>query len=226
MTTSSSRLRPLLRSSALRASAVFGVSGLALACANLLLARCLPPVEFARFALLFAIVMIGITIGPIGADVLLMRRRFEPNARLHRQVALTSGLVAAALVLCSGGLYSLPPSLLATIGISIIAGGVKTVGVAHYRSRGRLSAALLRSPSRRRALADVTPTQRASLTEAVGHRRLRAWWRRSKVAEGHGEPIRADVAVWQRWSRDLLSSPEHRPLFCVCEARACAIDRP
>jgi len=158
-------LQSLLRSSALRAAAAFGVGGLALACGNLLLARCLPAVEFAHFSLLYAIVMIGISIGPIGADVLLMRRSFQPDARLHRQILLTSGLVAAVLVLGAGVLYALPASLLATIGISIIAGGVKTVAVAHYRSRGRLSAALLLTSS-----TNATVLVAAAVAFAVGAR--------------------------------------------------------
>ena len=54
----------LWRSSALRAAAVLGVSGVALACSNLMLARVLPTGELARFAFFFAIVQIGIKIGP------------------------------------------------------------------------------------------------------------------------------------------------------------------
>ena len=62
-------LHSLLRSKSLQATAALGASGLALACGNLILARVLPEDEFARFALIFSIVMIGISLGPIGADV-------------------------------------------------------------------------------------------------------------------------------------------------------------
>ncbi|MGO8829451.1 MAG: hypothetical protein ACLQT5_09405, partial [Steroidobacteraceae bacterium] len=127
-------LHSLLRSKALRATAALGASGLALACGNLILARVLPEAEFARFALIFSIVMIGINIGPIGADVVLARRKFEPDARLHRQVLITSALTAAVLAVVSGAAYPLRAALLISLFVSIVAGGVKTVAVAHYRS--------------------------------------------------------------------------------------------
>src|SRR5471032_3440566 len=83
-------IRALWRSSALRAAAALGVSGLALACGNLMLARVLPTGEFARFALFFAIAQIGMNIGPFGADVIMTRRHFEPGPKLHRQVLYSS----------------------------------------------------------------------------------------------------------------------------------------
>jgi O-antigen/teichoic acid export membrane protein len=135
-------VRSLLGSSALRAACVLGVSGLALACGNLVLARTLPTDEFARFSLLFAIVMIGITVGPIGADVALTRQRFDPGAKLHGQVLLTSSAVGAVLATISGLLYPLHFSLLAAIFVSVAAGGVKVVAVSHYRSQQRFAVAL------------------------------------------------------------------------------------
>jgi O-antigen/teichoic acid export membrane protein len=135
--------RSLLRSQALRASSALGASGLALAFGNLLLARTLPKAEFARFSLLYSLVMIGITIGPIGADVTLTRRRFEPDSKIHRQVLMTSTLVAIAVVACSAFAYPLPAGLLATLLVSIVAGSVKTVAVAHYRSIQRFAVALM-----------------------------------------------------------------------------------
>jgi len=133
----------LLRSSALRAAAALGLSGLALACGNLMLARALPAVELARFALLFSIVQIGISIGPIGADVILARGRFAPTAKLHGQILLTSAATAAILVSISARMYSLPADLLATILLSIVAGSIKTLAVAHFRSLQRFGTALM-----------------------------------------------------------------------------------
>jgi len=132
----------LWRSSALRAATGFGGSGLALAVGNLLLARSLPAEEFARFALMFSLVMVGISIAPIGADVILVRRHFVPDARLYRQVFHTSILVAAALVAVAGSLYPLPLALLLVMAVCVIAGGIKTVPVAYFRSQQRFNAAL------------------------------------------------------------------------------------
>jgi O-antigen/teichoic acid export membrane protein len=135
-------LQSLWRSSALRAAAGLGGSGLALAAGNLLLARVLPTDEFARFALLFSLVMVGISIAPIGADVILVRRHFVPTTRLHRQIFFTSALVAVALVAAASLLYSLPMALLAVMGVCIVAGGTKTVAVAYFRSQQRFNTAL------------------------------------------------------------------------------------
>jgi hypothetical protein len=72
----------LWRSSALRAAAVLGVSGVALACSNLMLARVLPSGEVARFALFFAIAQNGMNIGPFGADVIMTRRHYGPGSHI------------------------------------------------------------------------------------------------------------------------------------------------
>ena len=140
-------LHSLLRSKSLQATAALGASGLALACGNLIMARVLPEAEFARFALIFSIVMIGISIGPIGADVVLSRRKFEPDTKLHKQVLITSSLTAAVLAVGAGLAYPLRPALLICLFVSIVAGGVKTVAVAHYRSHERFGIALLLTTS-------------------------------------------------------------------------------
>jgi O-antigen/teichoic acid export membrane protein len=126
----------------LRATAALGASGLVLACGNLVLARVLPTDEFARFSLLFSIVMIGISVGPIGADTILTRRKVDAGAKLYRQVLFTSGAVGTILVIVSGLLYPLQFVLLVAILVSVIAGGVKTVAVAHYQSQQRFAVAL------------------------------------------------------------------------------------
>jgi O-antigen/teichoic acid export membrane protein len=135
-------LQSLLGSSALRAAAALGGGGLALAVGNLLLARVLPTDEFARFALMYSLVMVGISIAPIGADVILLRRHFVPDPRLHRQVFCTSVLVAAVLVAVAKLLYPLPVRLLAVIAACVIAGGIRVVAVAYFRSQKRFFAAL------------------------------------------------------------------------------------
>jgi O-antigen/teichoic acid export membrane protein len=97
-------------------------------------------------------VQIGISIGPIGADVILARGKFAPTAKLHGQILLTSAATAALLVLISAGMYSLRADLLATILVSIVAGGVKTLAIAHFRSLQRFGTALLLSVTTNAAL--------------------------------------------------------------------------
>jgi O-antigen/teichoic acid export membrane protein len=133
----------LWRSAALRAAAALGISGLALACGNLLLARVLPTGEFARFALFFAIVQIGINVGPFGADVILTRRHFDPGPHLHRQVFVTSAIAALVLAAIAKILYPLSNVLLALMLLAIAAGGVRVIAVSHFRSRQKFAVALL-----------------------------------------------------------------------------------
>lgn len=135
-------IRSVLGSRALLAAGAMGVGGLTLACGNLLLARALPTEEFARFVLLFAIVMIGINVGPVGADVILARKHFDPSPRLYRQVLLTAGGAGALLALIAGTIYPLNAALLAAVWVSIAASGVITLSVTHYRSRQRFAPAL------------------------------------------------------------------------------------
>jgi len=135
--------RSLLRSSALRAAMVLGGSGLALAVGNLLLARFLPPSEFGLFSLTFSLIMVGISIGPVGADVILTRHKFVPDARLHRQILLTATLVALVIVAFSYATYPIRWGLLGCLFVSIVAGAVKTIPVAFYRSQQKFGTALM-----------------------------------------------------------------------------------
>jgi O-antigen/teichoic acid export membrane protein len=136
-------LRSLWQSSALRAAGALGVSGAALACGNLMLARVLPTAEFARFALFCAIVQIGVSIGPFGVDVIMTRRRIHPGPALHYQVLLQAALAAVVLALLAKAIYMLSYTLLLVLVISITAGSVKVVPTSYFRSQQRFGAALV-----------------------------------------------------------------------------------
>jgi O-antigen/teichoic acid export membrane protein len=138
-------IRSAWGSMALRAAAALGLGGVALAVANLILARELAPAEFAQFALLYAIVQVGINIGPIGADVAMTRRLITPNVALRQQSFLTSFAVAVVLVVMSAILYPLRVGLLATILISVTGGGLEIAALAYYRSCERIGFSLVLS---------------------------------------------------------------------------------
>ena len=108
-----------------------------------MLARVLPTGEFARFALFFSIVQIGINVGPFGLDVVKTRRHDDPGPQLHWQVMYTSAIVAVVLVVISKLVYPLSNALLPIMLVSIGAGGVNFVATSHYRSSLRFGAALL-----------------------------------------------------------------------------------
>jgi O-antigen/teichoic acid export membrane protein len=138
-------IRSAWGSMALRAAAALGLGGVALAAGNLILARVLAPAEFAQFALLYAIVQVGINIGPIGVDVALTRRLITPNVGLRQQAFFTSFGVAVVLVIMSAVLYPLSIGLLATILISVTGGGLEIAALAYYRSRERVGFSLVLS---------------------------------------------------------------------------------
>ena len=138
-------IRSAWGSMALRAAAALGLGGMALAVGNLILARELAPAEFAQFALLYAIVQVGINVGPIGADVAMTRRLITPNVALLRQAFLTSFGVAVILVVMSAIMYPLRIGLLATILISVTGGGLEIAALAYYRSCERIGFSLVLS---------------------------------------------------------------------------------
>jgi len=159
--------RSLLRSSALRAALVLGGGGLALAVGNLLLARFLPPAEFALFSLAFSLVMMGISIGPVGADVILARHKVIPDARLHRQILLTSTLTSLVIVVFAILMYPFRWGLLACIFVASVAGALKTIPVGYYRSEQKFGIALM-----------LTSSTNVSVMVAA----LLAWWMQSRSA--------------------------------------------
>jgi hypothetical protein len=135
-------LRRAWRSAALRAAATLGISGVALACGNLMLARALPPVEFARFVLLYSVIQIGMNVAPLGADVVLARMQRDPVPGLNRQVLWTSAIAAGALAVACAIFYSLSPAMLTMLWIAVTAGGIRTIEIARLRSAQRFDIAL------------------------------------------------------------------------------------
>jgi hypothetical protein len=127
----------------LRAAVALTLGGAAFALGNLALARELPKVEYGRFSLALAIVMIGILTGPIGAQVIVNRHPTDPGRRLLARTVSTSALVGLALTLGAGALYPLDPPLLAVMLSAIIAGGSNLVAVGHYQSRQQYTLSLI-----------------------------------------------------------------------------------
>jgi O-antigen/teichoic acid export membrane protein len=138
-------VRSAWRSPALRAAVALTLGGGGFALANLLLARELPKEEYGRFALVLAIIMIGILTGPAGAQVIVNRQRVDPGRRLLGRTLLTSGLVGLGLAIGAGILYPLNFSLLLVTALATIAGACKLVAVGHYQSRQRYGLSLLLS---------------------------------------------------------------------------------
>lgn len=130
------------RSPTLRTTAVLGVAGVGFAAANLILARVLSRQEYALFALAVTFFNVGIPLAPLGADVVVNRRRIAPDGALLRRVLTTSATVALAAVAISSVVYGLQGTVLPLIGLSVAAGGANYVVGSHYQSQRRFRTSL------------------------------------------------------------------------------------
>jgi O-antigen/teichoic acid export membrane protein len=118
----------------------FGLGGVGFALGNLLLARALPPAQFGVFTLFFALVQIGVTLGPIGLEGQVNRR--PGGAVAATRALVTSTMVAAATAIFSWTQYGLNAALIVALVISITAGAISRVASAIFQSRLRFGLAL------------------------------------------------------------------------------------
>lgn len=132
----------LWRSPALRTTLVFGMAGIGFSVANLVLARALPTVEYAIFALVITFLNVGIPLAPFGADVVVNRREVRRDAGLLLRALATSVVMAALVVWIAGSGYGVEPGLLWLIGVAVTAGGVNYVAGAHFQSRRQFGISL------------------------------------------------------------------------------------
>lgn len=132
----------LLRSPALRVSCAYGLGGLGFALGNLLLGRSLPVLEFALFSLVLSLVQLGIPLGPIGLNIIIIRNQLDPDSHLLLKVLLTSSMVGLVLAVIGNTLYGIGPLLLLLLVVSIIAGAAGLLAAAHYQRKQRFGASL------------------------------------------------------------------------------------
>jgi hypothetical protein len=130
------------RSPALRTTLVFGTAGVGFAVANLILARALPPIEYAIFALVITFMNVGIPLAPLGADVVVNRREVRRDRGLLARALATSLLMALLAVWVAGRWYDVEVRLLWVIGIAVTAGGINYVAGAHFQSRRQFRVSL------------------------------------------------------------------------------------
>jgi O-antigen/teichoic acid export membrane protein len=142
-------VRRLWLSPTIRSAGVYGAAGVGFAAANLILARVLPPGEYALLTLVVALVNVGYALAPAGIDGVVNRRHLEAGPLLLRRVlfATTATGLAFALVAVVG--YETSASLTAMIFLSTAMGGALMVAAAKFQSEQRfgLSLALLQSPN-------------------------------------------------------------------------------
>lgn len=129
-------------SATLLSMVVYGTSGLAFVGANLLLARELPPEQFALFTLLVALSTLGYHLAPLGVDGVILRGRAEVAWPLLRSAAP----VAAAIGLATGGaalaFYGISPAFAALLFASTMGGGLMLVASAKFQNERRFAISL------------------------------------------------------------------------------------
>lgn len=124
-------------SPAIKAASAFALGGAAFSLANLILARYVSTQEYGQFALLLAILNLGIPLSAIGLDAVTLRQRPGPNLKLFKVSLLVSAV--SALVLSAGAwrVYDLDIVVAVVLGIAICGGSVAKMSSAIYQSEQR-----------------------------------------------------------------------------------------
>ena len=142
-------MKKLLLSPTIRSAAVYGAAGAGFALANVILARVLPPAEYALVTLVIALVNVGYALAPAGIDGMVNRQSLEAGPRLLRQVVWATTTTALVFGLIGRLAYGTTAALTAMIFVSTAAGGILMVAAAKFQSEQRfgISLALFQSPN-------------------------------------------------------------------------------
>jgi O-antigen/teichoic acid export membrane protein len=142
-------VKRLWLSPTIRTAAVYGAAGMGFALANLILARVLPPAEYALVTLVLALVNVGYALAPAGIDGIVNRRELEAGPRLLLRVLFATTAVGVAFALIGALAYQTSATITTMIFVSTMMGGVLMVAAAKFQSEQRfgLSLALFQSPN-------------------------------------------------------------------------------
>jgi O-antigen/teichoic acid export membrane protein len=135
-------VKSLWRSPTLRSAAVYAGAGAGFAAANLILARVLPPAEYAMVTLVVALVNVGFAMAPLGIDGIVNRRSLEAGPRLFSSAVLATTATAVAFALIGALAYDTSARYTAMIAVSITVGGLLVVAAAKFQSEERFSTSL------------------------------------------------------------------------------------
>lgn len=119
------------------------MGGAGFAIANILLARDLSTTEYGQFALVIAVLNLGVAVGPLGIDSAIVRHHPGVRTSLLR-TSLASGATTGLLLAVSVWLiYEMAIPLALLVGIAIMAGAVTRAGAAIYQSEENYGRSLL-----------------------------------------------------------------------------------
>jgi hypothetical protein len=116
---------------------VYGASGLAFVGANLLLARELPPEQFALLTLLVALSTLGYHLAPFGLDGVVLRGRVDTGWPLLKRAALVALSIGLVTGVAAASLYGVAAGLAASLFVSTAAGGLMLIAGAKFQSERR-----------------------------------------------------------------------------------------
>jgi O-antigen/teichoic acid export membrane protein len=199
-------LQALYQSTTLRATLIFGLAGVAHMLGTLLLARQLPPLEFAGIALFLAFAQVGTTFGMAGAETIIVRHGLAPSRRLLATVTATASFVAIVLAIVSYAAYGTRWPLAAITFAAIVASAIVRVDAAFYQSRQRFRASLALHQSYNFALlfaalwAMLFALQGAivpCVLMTLGFVLMAIWGWRSAVRSSPGEREAAEPYPWK-----------------------------
>jgi O-antigen/teichoic acid export membrane protein len=131
-----------LVSPAIKAASAFTLGGAAFALANLLLARYLSTEAYGEFSLVLAMAVLGISLGPLSLDAIVLRHRPGPRLKLFGLSLLTGLGVAAVAVAVGRGVYGIESGFLVALALAIAAGSVARLSASVYQSEKRFKISL------------------------------------------------------------------------------------
>ena len=176
------------------------------AAANLILARVLPPAEYALVTLVVALVNVGFALAPAGIDGIVNRRHLEAGPRLLRRVLLATTATGLVFALVGALAYQTSATVTAMIFVSTAVGGALMVAAAKFQSEQRfgLSLALFQSPNLILLLAalvtvatGVREAWLALLIMTLGWFPPAIWGWRTLFRERHAKPHRSVEFPWR-----------------------------
>ncbi len=199
-------MRRFWLSPTIRSAGVYGAAGAGFAAANLILARVLPPAEYALLTLVVALVNVGFSLAPVGIDGIVNRRHLEAGPRLLRRVLFATTATGFGFALAGDSIYQTSASLTAMIFVSTAMGGALMVAAAKFQSEQRFgpSLALVQSPNLILLLAALV-TVAAGVREAwlallimtVGWFPPAIWGWSILFRERHAKPDRSVEFPWK-----------------------------
>jgi len=133
----------LLFSPAIKAASAFALGGAAFALANLLLARHLTTQAYGEFSLILAIGILGIPLGTLSLDAVVLRHRPGPQTKLLKLSIVTGVIVGILIAATAWVIYSTDPGFLPLIVLAIAAGSVARMSSSVYQSEKRYKSSLL-----------------------------------------------------------------------------------